>query len=61
MKIKSVNLALILIVTASFAAGCATYGGGQQAPPIPTTKTGEDGVIIAVTPVLLALVAKEPK
>lgn len=52
MKINSVNVSVMLLISALFLTGCASgyYGGGQQAPPIPTTVTGEDGVTIAVTP-----------
>jgi len=52
MKINSVIVSIIFLIAALSVTGCASglYGGGQQAQPIPTTITGEDGVIIAVTP-----------
>lgn len=52
MKINFITLSLILTVSVVFLTGCASglYGGGPITQPIPTTKTGEDGVTISVTP-----------
>ncbi len=52
MRIKSLHLSTVIIIVTLFATGCTSgmYGGGQQAQPIPTTMSGEDGVLIAVTP-----------
>ena len=52
MKFNSINVSVMFLISALFLTGCAAgyYGGGQQAQPIPTTMTGEDGVTIAVTP-----------
>jgi len=51
MKISTLYLSSLLVVTAVLLSGCASgLYGGQIAQPIPTTVTSEDGVQIAVTP-----------
>ncbi|MEM7009784.1 MAG: hypothetical protein AAF462_11690 [Thermodesulfobacteriota bacterium] len=51
MTNRNINLSIAIIATALFLTGCAAgQYGSQQAPPIPTTQAGPDGVIIAVSP-----------
>ena len=52
MRINSIQTSILILIAVIFFTGCASglYGGGQQAQPIPTTKTTDDGVTIAVTP-----------
>lgn len=51
MKIDSQYLGTLVIISVIFLSGCAQgLYGDQIVQPIPTTKAGEDGVVIAVTP-----------
>jgi len=52
MRIKSPFFSVTVLIVTLFVTGCTSglYGGGQQVQPIPTTMSGPDGVIIAVTP-----------
>ncbi len=51
MKIISLEVGMLFLISVIFLSGCASgLYGNQQVPPIPTTLTGEDGVTISVTP-----------
>jgi len=51
MKISTLYLSTLVVITAAILSGCASgLYGGPIAQPIPTTVTSEDGVQIAVTP-----------